>query len=403
MRRWLTFSQTSTNRSGLIYPLLSSKVWTRLCCAAAGTSVRTDARAVAAAFVAVLDRLAARSESFVLLAIDDVQWIDVSSANVVSFRRPATASGCGVILYDSQRGGCRAGRARPSGCRSSNPVAAIDGWRATSSADIAAEYLGAATDADTHSPDRGRQPVFRFGTCPGDRHQHRPRRIAAARQSQRVGQLPTQPGRCRCPRAAAGYGKRASSHATHAGPVNRHNSGTRAGTARRGRNPGGSSHRRQPGFVHPPDFGPRGLHRCCAASAPGHAPPVGSTRRRARTASPASGVVRCYRRTNNDRRTRQRGRDGTRARRAGCGRRTARFGNRPRRRRPTSSNTLRSPLLRRWRCRPCSSASSDRGRRPAARTDARGGAASTRLGPAQRRQLLGSGSVARKSSTRLQL
>lgn len=57
----------------------------------------TDARAVAAAFVAVLDRLATRSESFVLLAIDDVQWIDVSSANVVSFAARRLPPGVGII------------------------------------------------------------------------------------------------------------------------------------------------------------------------------------------------------------------------------------------------------------------------------------------------------------------
>jgi DNA-binding CsgD family transcriptional regulator len=43
----------------------------------------TDARAVAAAFVAVIDRLAA--EGPVLFAIDDLQWLDVSSANAMSF------------------------------------------------------------------------------------------------------------------------------------------------------------------------------------------------------------------------------------------------------------------------------------------------------------------------------
>jgi DNA-binding CsgD family transcriptional regulator len=57
----------------------------------------TDARAVAAAFLAVLDRLATRSESFVLLAIDDVQWIDVSSANVVSFAARRLPPGVGLI------------------------------------------------------------------------------------------------------------------------------------------------------------------------------------------------------------------------------------------------------------------------------------------------------------------
>jgi DNA-binding CsgD family transcriptional regulator len=57
----------------------------------------SDARAVAAAFVAVLDRLATRSESFVLLAIDDVQWIDVSSADAVSFAARRLPLGVGLI------------------------------------------------------------------------------------------------------------------------------------------------------------------------------------------------------------------------------------------------------------------------------------------------------------------
>ena len=53
----------------------------------------TDERAVAAAFVAVLDRLTAKCP--VLIAIDDLQWLDTSSANVVSFaarRLPAGAA-----------------------------------------------------------------------------------------------------------------------------------------------------------------------------------------------------------------------------------------------------------------------------------------------------------------------
>ncbi len=57
----------------------------------------SDGRAVAAAFVAVLNRLATRSEGFVLVAIDDVQWIDVSSANVVAFAARRLPRGAGLI------------------------------------------------------------------------------------------------------------------------------------------------------------------------------------------------------------------------------------------------------------------------------------------------------------------
>jgi DNA-binding CsgD family transcriptional regulator len=53
----------------------------------------TDPRAVAAAFVAVIDRLATQGP--VVIAIDDLPWLDTSSANVISFaarRLPAGAA-----------------------------------------------------------------------------------------------------------------------------------------------------------------------------------------------------------------------------------------------------------------------------------------------------------------------
>lgn len=57
----------------------------------------SDPRAVAAAFVTVLDRLTARSEGFVLLAIDDLQWIDVSSTNAVAFAARRLPRGVGLL------------------------------------------------------------------------------------------------------------------------------------------------------------------------------------------------------------------------------------------------------------------------------------------------------------------
>lgn len=55
----------------------------------------TDPRAVAAAFVTVTDRLAA--EGPVLIAIDDLQWLDASSANVVSFAARRLPLGAAVV------------------------------------------------------------------------------------------------------------------------------------------------------------------------------------------------------------------------------------------------------------------------------------------------------------------
>ncbi len=60
-------------------------------------AARIDARAVAAAFVAVLDRLAAQAGGPVLVAIDDVQWVDTSSANVVAFAARRLPPGVGLV------------------------------------------------------------------------------------------------------------------------------------------------------------------------------------------------------------------------------------------------------------------------------------------------------------------
>ncbi len=62
-----------------------------------GQAAPSDARAVAAAFVSVLDRLAAQAPGPVLLAIDDVQWTDVSSANVVGFAARRLPRGVGLV------------------------------------------------------------------------------------------------------------------------------------------------------------------------------------------------------------------------------------------------------------------------------------------------------------------
>jgi DNA-binding CsgD family transcriptional regulator len=55
----------------------------------------TDQRAVAAAFVTVLGRLVGQGP--VLLAIDDFQWLDTSSANVVSFAARRLPAGAAVL------------------------------------------------------------------------------------------------------------------------------------------------------------------------------------------------------------------------------------------------------------------------------------------------------------------
>ena len=55
----------------------------------------TDARAVAAAFVAVIDRLAAQGP--LIVAIDDLQWLDTSSANAVWFAARRLPTGAALL------------------------------------------------------------------------------------------------------------------------------------------------------------------------------------------------------------------------------------------------------------------------------------------------------------------
>jgi DNA-binding CsgD family transcriptional regulator len=63
-----------------------------------GPAAPSDARAVGAAFVGVLVRLAARARGPVLVAIDDLQWMDASSANAVSFAARRLPRGVGLIV-----------------------------------------------------------------------------------------------------------------------------------------------------------------------------------------------------------------------------------------------------------------------------------------------------------------
>ena len=55
----------------------------------------TDVRAVAAAFVAVIDRLAAQCP--VVVAIDDLQWLDTSSANVLAYAARRLPKGAALL------------------------------------------------------------------------------------------------------------------------------------------------------------------------------------------------------------------------------------------------------------------------------------------------------------------
>jgi len=131
-----------------------------------GQAAPSDARAVAAAFVSVLDRLAAQAQGPVLVAIDDVQWMDVSSANAVGFASRRLPRGVGFICTTrSADVAARVQLAHPDAVRRIRlqPLTVGELHQVLT---LAAGDFGAAADATAHSPDLRRQPVFRSGTGP---------------------------------------------------------------------------------------------------------------------------------------------------------------------------------------------------------------------------------------------
>lgn len=68
----------------------------RVLLCADGAGLATDHRAVSAAFVAVLDKLVRTTR--VIIAVDDLQWIDPSSARVVAFAARRVTAPLGVVV-----------------------------------------------------------------------------------------------------------------------------------------------------------------------------------------------------------------------------------------------------------------------------------------------------------------
>ena len=66
--------------------------------------LETDQRTVAAAFLAVVETLAA--DAPVLLAIDDLQWLDASSRAVVTFAARRIKGRVGVLVTERPQPGC---------------------------------------------------------------------------------------------------------------------------------------------------------------------------------------------------------------------------------------------------------------------------------------------------------
>ena len=130
----------------------------------------TDQHVVAAAFAAVFDRLAA--DSPVLIAIDDLQWLDRSSKDVLAF---AARRFKGPVIADHRTVGCRRRERgdvaapfqtrwhRPGARRPAEP-------RRPACADLhASRTIVPAADDGANRQDLRRKPVLRTRTGPRDR------------------------------------------------------------------------------------------------------------------------------------------------------------------------------------------------------------------------------------------
>ena len=121
----------------------------------------TDQRAVAAAFLSVIKRLA--DETPVLLAIDDLQWLDPSSVNVVDIRGAAAAGPVGVLGAErTDRASARrvVAAVAPPRRHATHPGAAVEPWRAARGPLRAAGPDISATDHESHPGDLGRKPFL---------------------------------------------------------------------------------------------------------------------------------------------------------------------------------------------------------------------------------------------------
>ena len=84
-----------TGHVGSICLSLSGSRWTGCCCGEQAADAVTDRRAVAAAFLSVVDRLA--DDGRVLLAIDDLQWLDPSTVHVIAFTARRLSGPVGLL------------------------------------------------------------------------------------------------------------------------------------------------------------------------------------------------------------------------------------------------------------------------------------------------------------------
>ena len=145
---------------------------------AEGEGPETNQRVTAAAFLSIIGKLSA--EQPVVVAIDDLQWLDSSSQAVVAFAVKRFNGRVGLLVTErtgpssghgpSWRAAGRSSRPPPDSSQPVEPGRSANGYLPTARPKIA------AADHDPHRRNLGRQSVLRVGTgaCHGWRTSGRP-------------------------------------------------------------------------------------------------------------------------------------------------------------------------------------------------------------------------------------
>ena len=272
-----------------VCPTCSGWRSTACCSVSDGTGPPTDERVVASAFLTLVDRLSA--DAPLVVAVDDVQWLDPSSQAVVAFGARRLKGRIGILVTErtETRYGLRrrvapaeqARRRRTHSRQPAQPRRAAQGDRpVTSVARSPGPRSSGSASCRAATPSmpsswRGRWTArirAQTPTLPG---------VVV-----RTGALPTRPARRGHPdRSARGRERRRPTVDLLAEVTDREHRPRRR-TPRGTREQRHRADRRQPGPIHPSTAGPRGLQRGRTRPPQTDAPHPGRHRRAARTPRP---------------------------------------------------------------------------------------------------------------------
>ncbi len=134
----------------------------------------TDQRAVAAAFLSVVKGLA--TETPLLLAIDDLQWLDASSTQVIGFAARRLSGQVGVLATVRSEPDCANATSwlqlPQNGRGSPNQIGAVEPWRPTRGGGRTPRSRRLTASDGANPRDIAGQPVLCARAGPGDGRTH---------------------------------------------------------------------------------------------------------------------------------------------------------------------------------------------------------------------------------------